>query len=121
MVPGASDTMRQGASLTFKVLQRYEDGEIVRWIGPPGTSEPAATLRLTAARAPESAAEPEPSEPAATAPADDTAAAQDAAEEDKGDDGVPIWVGIGLILLAALAGSGLARRRNRRRIERLRE
>ena len=103
---------REGATLTFKVVQRYEDGEIVRWLGPPGTSEPAATLRLTAARAPEAAA---------TAPADGTAAAQDGAGEDKGDDGVPIWAGIGLILLAAWAGSALARRRNRRRIERLRE
>ena len=31
---------------------------------------------------------------------------------------VPIWAGIGLIVLAAVAGNGLARRRNRRRLER---
>ena len=37
---------------------------------------------------------------------------------DDDDGGVPIWAGIGLILLAAVAGSSLARRRNRRRLER---
>ena len=34
-----------------------------------------------------------------------------------GGGDVPIWAGVGLILLAAVAGSGLARRRNRRRME----
>jgi hypothetical protein len=38
--------------------------------------------------------------------------------KDSGDDegGVPIWAGIGLILLAAVAGSAAARARNRRRM-----
>ena len=38
--------------------------------------------------------------------------------QDAGDDdgGVPIWAGIGLILLAAVAGSAAARARNRRRM-----
>jgi UPF0716 family protein affecting phage T7 exclusion len=31
---------------------------------------------------------------------------------------VPIWAGIGLILLSAIAGNALARRRNRRMMER---
>jgi UPF0716 family protein affecting phage T7 exclusion len=31
---------------------------------------------------------------------------------------VPIWAGIGLILLSAIAGNALARRRNRRLLER---
>lgn len=31
---------------------------------------------------------------------------------------VPIWAGIGLILLSAIAGNALARRRNRRMLER---
>jgi uncharacterized protein len=107
---------REGATLTFKVLQVYDDGEIVRWLGPKGTSEPAPTLRLTAARRP---AEPEQAQPA-PAPETETTEAQPAEDSnDGGDDGgVPIWAGIGLILLAAVAGSSLARRRNRRRIER---
>jgi hypothetical protein len=107
---------REGATLTFKVLQVYDSGEIVRWLGPAGTSEPAPTLRLTAPRGgqvpppveAQSEAQPEPTE---TQPPQDSG--------DGGDDGgVPIWAGIGLILLAAVAGSSLARRRNRRRLER---
>ena len=103
---------REGATLTFKVLQVYDSGEIVRWLGPKGTSEPAPTLRLTAAR---EQAEPEPATPD-TEPSE----AQPAQDSNDGGDGggVPIWAGIGLILLAAVAGSSLARRRNRRRIER---
>jgi uncharacterized protein YcnI len=31
-----------GRTLVFKVLQTYDNGEVVRWIGPPGTSEPPA-------------------------------------------------------------------------------
>jgi hypothetical protein len=112
--------LREGAILVFKVLQVYDDGEIVRWLGPAGTSEPAAVLRLTAARKQPPKAAPE------TAPEADEAPPSGAAEdsgggssEDKDDDGggPPIWAGIGLILLSAVAASALARRRNRRRLE----
>jgi periplasmic copper chaperone A len=106
---------RGGATLTFKVLQVYDSGEIVRWIGPAGTSEPAPTLRLTAPREPPPAEQPSDTE---TQPQTETAPATDTSDEG-GDEsgGVPIWAGIGLILLAAGAGSALARRRNRRRFE----
>ena len=103
--------LRPRTSLTFKVLQTYDDGEIVRWIGPPGTSEPAARLRLAAAK-PQQPAEQEqpPAETQTTAPSQPA--------EESGDDGggVPIWAGIGLLLLAAVAGSAAARARNRRRM-----
>ena len=107
---------REGATIKFKVLQVYDDGDIVRWLGPAGTSEPAPTLRLTAAR------EAAP-EDAQTTPRDERTAKQPAAEssadkDGKEDGGVPIWAGIGLILLSAVAASTLARRRNRRRMER---
>ncbi len=107
---------RAGTTITFKVLQVYDSGEIVRWLGPPGTSEPAPTLRLTAA-----AREPVPEAVQATPDVeqDEPAPAQDSSAGEQGDDGgPPIWAGIGLIVLAAVAGSALARRRNRRRIER---
>jgi uncharacterized protein YcnI len=100
-------------TLVFKVLQTYDDGEVVRWIGPPGTSEPAARLRLGALareEATEPAADEQPDTPPATPAEPDTGG-------DGDDGGVPIWAGIGLILLAAAAGSTLARRRNRRRVE----
>ncbi len=107
---------REGATLTFKVLQVYDSGEVVRWLGPESTSEPAPTLKLTAAAAPKVPPPAEANEPAA--PPTETQPAQGSKKEDGDDGGVPIWAGVGLILLAAIAGSTLARRRNRRRIER---
>jgi uncharacterized protein YcnI len=106
-----------GRTLVFKVLQTYDNGEVVRWIGPPGTSEPAGRLRL-GALAPKEATAPGEAEPDATpapAPAEPDPGGGDGGDGD--DGGVPIWAGIGLILLAAVAGSSLARRRNRRRVE----
>jgi uncharacterized protein YcnI len=97
---------RPRTSLTFSVLQIYDDGEVVRWIGPPGTSEPAARLRLTAAKRAQARPETQTTTPAQPP------------KDDSGDDGggVPIWAGIGLMLLAAIAGSAAARARNRRRM-----
>ena len=99
---------REGATLVFKLLQVYDSGEIVRWLGPEGTSDPAPELRLTAAREP--APEPGRQEPEVDA------RSQPAKSDDGGGD-VPIWAGVGLIVLSAVAGSALARRRNRRRLE----
>lgn len=43
-VPG-----KAGSTITFKVLQYYDDGEVVRWIGPPSSDEPAPDIDVTAA------------------------------------------------------------------------
>ena len=104
--------LRPRTSLVFKVLQIYDDGEIVRWIGPPGTSEPAARLRLDAAKPAQAPTEQE------QPPTGTQTAAPSQPANDSGDDGggVPIWAGIGLMLLAAVAGSTAARARNRRRM-----
>jgi periplasmic copper chaperone A len=40
-----------GTKLTFKSLQTYDDGEVVRWIGPPDSEKPAPQVTLTAAAA----------------------------------------------------------------------
>jgi uncharacterized protein YcnI len=105
---------RAGATLTFKVLQIYDDGEVVRWIGPEGTSEPAPQLKLTAARTPA----PEPGSATVDRPgATGATGAQAPSDSGGGDDGgPPIWAGIALIVVAALAGSWLARWRTRRRM-----
>ena len=106
--------LRPRTSLTFKVIQTYDNGEVVRWIGPPGTSEPAPRLRLTPARPEQSS--PQDQQPSSTT---QTAPQQTArGDSDKGGDGggPPIWAGIGLILLAAGAGTVAARARNRRRM-----
>jgi uncharacterized protein len=42
-VPG-----RAGDTLTFKALQTYSNGTVVRWIGAEGSDTPAPTVRVTA-------------------------------------------------------------------------
>jgi periplasmic copper chaperone A len=36
-----------GKSLTFKTVQTYDNGKVVRWIGPPDAEEPAPTVNVT--------------------------------------------------------------------------
>jgi uncharacterized protein YcnI len=43
---------KAGSTITFKVLQFYDDGEVVRWIGPPSSDEPAPDIDVTAAGGP---------------------------------------------------------------------
>jgi uncharacterized protein YcnI len=40
---------KAGEELTFKVLQYYDNGEVVRWIGGPSSEEPAPKIDVTAA------------------------------------------------------------------------
>ena len=37
-----------GKTLTFKVVQTYDNGKKARWIGPPGSDQPAPTVNITA-------------------------------------------------------------------------
>jgi uncharacterized protein YcnI len=37
-----------GKTLTFKVVQTYDNGKVSRWIGPPDADQPAATVNVTA-------------------------------------------------------------------------
>lgn len=39
---------KTGEELTFKVLQYYDNGEVVRWIGGPSSDEPAPQIDVTA-------------------------------------------------------------------------
>jgi uncharacterized protein YcnI len=39
---------KQGEELPFKVLQYYDNGEVVRWIGGPSSAEPAPRIDVTA-------------------------------------------------------------------------
>jgi periplasmic copper chaperone A len=93
---------KPGDKLTFKALQTYDDGQIVRWIGPEDAEEPAPTVTLT-----------EPAEGGghgAPGTATTSAAAAPAAVEDEGGEGVGVTAlivgGLGLVAgLAALAAS----------------
>ena len=50
---------KAGSTLTFKAVQTYSSGEVVRWIGPPDSEGPAPQVKLAAAEA----EEPRPSRP----------------------------------------------------------
>ena len=113
-----------GEKLTFKALQTYDDGEVVRWIGPEDADEPAPVVTLTAADsggghgAPGTSGDTSVSsddaagarEPAtgAEAPAENAAATV----EDDGSDGLTIaaLVVAVLALIAGLAAFITARR-----------
>lgn len=101
------------ATLTFKALQTYSDGEVVRWIGAPTADEPAPTVKLEAAAAGEAGH-------GAAAAEDDKAAAKTEAKaeddghgsgsDDDGGDGLAIAAlavgGLGLILGAGGLAAG---------------
>src|SRR3954463_2084647 len=40
---------KAGDKLTFKAVQTYSNGEVVRWIGAPGSDQPAPQVTVTAA------------------------------------------------------------------------
>jgi uncharacterized protein YcnI len=93
---------RPGSKLTFKALQTYTGGEVVRWIGPPDSEEPAPQVELTAAEGGGGAAEPAAAQ--APAPA--------AAEDDDGGNGLAIAA---LVVAIAALATGLAVLFTRRR------
>jgi uncharacterized protein YcnI len=88
---------RPGATLTFKALQTYDSGEVVRWIGAPDADEPAPRVKLTeAAGEGGHEANAQPAEPAA------------AGDGDGGDDDGPstalVIAALALAALGATAG-----------------
>lgn len=86
---------KAGSALTFKAVQTYSSGEVVRWIGPPDSDEPAPQVKLTAAE----------EEGGGTAPA----AQQQPASGDGGDDGGSDALSIiALIVGAAGLAAGIA-------------
>ncbi len=48
-----------GKALTFKALQTYSNGDVVRWIGAPDSESPAPQVQLTAAEPDDHHAKPE--------------------------------------------------------------
>lgn len=99
-----------GEQLTFKALQTYQGGEVVRWIGPADSDEPAPLVTLAAGEEEQGAA------PAATprdeAPGEPQSAAAPAGDDDGGPDGVAFAALIvgALGMAAGVAGLLVARR-----------
>jgi len=95
--------------LTFKTLVTYTDGKIDRWIGAPGSANPAPTVSLAPA-----AATPATSVPAirSEAPAQTTGGETPAPSSSNG----PLWWIIAVVVLVVIAvGVWLAARRGRGR------
>ncbi len=94
-----------GETLSFKALQTYQGGEVVRWIGPEDADNPAATLTLEAPEEEHGAA---PAAPPVAPPEPASASAGDGG----GSDGLAIAALIvGALGLAAGVGGLVAARR----------
>jgi uncharacterized protein YcnI len=98
----------KGDQIVWKALQRYSNGETVRWIGGPDSDNPAAVTKVTKSAARENAggegAESAPGTATATATAaavQTTAAA--ASGDDDGDSPLPLILSIAALVLAAAA------------------
>lgn len=90
-----------GKALTFKALQTYSNGDVVRWIGAPDSEHPAPTLQVSAAGASTTASAATPP-PAAPATSDDRGGTDTVSV-------IALVVGV-LALLAAGAAVLIARR-----------
>jgi uncharacterized protein YcnI len=97
---------KAGSTLTFKAVQTYSNGEVVRWIGPPDSESPAPQVKLTAAEEEGGAAQPAAEQPQAPAAEEN---------DDSGSDTLSIIALIvgGLGLVAGLAALLTGRRRAR--------
>jgi uncharacterized protein YcnI len=96
LVPG-----KVGQTLTFKALQRYSDGEVVRWIGTPSSDHPAPTVQLVAAEEGTTAHH----DAEQTGGTDKAAAGEDAApghDEDAGDDDGTDGLAVAALIVGAL-------------------
>ena len=97
---------KPGTTLTFKALQTYEGGEVVRWIGAPDSEDPAPQVKVTAGGDEHGAA-------ADTSATETEQTASKSDDDDEDDDVLPIIAlvvgGLGLLL----GGAALLRSRRR--------
>jgi uncharacterized protein YcnI len=97
-------------SLTFKAVQTYADGDVVRWIETGTDAEhPAPVLALTAASAPTETPTPEVTVTASAAPV----AAKDSSDDSDDSDALAA-IGLGVAVLAALLALAALVRSGRR-------
>jgi periplasmic copper chaperone A len=102
---------KAGTKLTFKAVQTYRSGEVVRWIGAPDADEPAPQVTLTAAEEDHHAAGKAEHEETA-APASATTGSDDG--DGGGSDTLAIVaLAVGGLGLAAGVGAFAASRRGR--------
>ena len=103
-----------GKTLKFPVVQTYSNGEVVRWIGAAASSQPAPTIKLSAATTPPP---PGPEPPAATNPTTTTATTATTPGTTAGEDNDGSstgWIIVAAIVVGvAAAGAALLWRRRR--------
>ena len=97
------------SGLTFAAVQRYSDGTVVRWIGPPGSDKPAGVLQAPLPVV--AVTPPPPPESVTTPPTASATTTEPASDENGGNRGLTI----GLIAAAAVALGGGAIALGRRR------
>jgi periplasmic copper chaperone A len=112
---------KAGDKLTFKALQTYSGGEVVRWIGAPGSDEPAPQVTVVAAQASGAAASASHGMSGGAAASGDSGPAQPAAAaNDGGSDGLSIAAliagGLGLLFGGGALGASRRRGRGERRM-----
>jgi MYXO-CTERM domain-containing protein len=101
--------------IAWRTLQTYSDGQTVRWIGAPGSDNPAAVTKI-AKDAPrenaggEGASSPAASPTASAAPTVAVAAITDPPADDDKDSPLPLILSIAALALAAVALLGSRRR-----------
>jgi periplasmic copper chaperone A len=89
-----------GESLAFPSIQRYSNGEIVRWIGPEDADEPAPLVEVLPAE--------EDGEAAATPAPAATSAPDEASSDDDATGRANLALGVGIAgLIAGVAALGL--------------
>jgi uncharacterized protein YcnI len=103
---------KAGDKLTFKALQTYSNGEVVRWIGAPASDEPAPQVSVTAAQASGAPASSHGSGAAAASSHNDPAQPV-SASTDGDSDGLTIAALVAGGLGLALGGAALAMSRRR--------
>jgi uncharacterized protein YcnI len=101
-------TPEQAGELQFKALQTYADGTVVRWIGAPGSENPAAVVKMRAGAAKQNAGgeSGEGDAPAATATAVNPIATEVTltAKDDGGSSNtLPIVLGAAGLMLGLIA------------------
>ena len=92
---------KAGDKLTFKALQTYDDGQVVRWIGPEDADEPAPIVTLEAGSA--GGGHGAPAASAGGGSEDQAAPASAPASSSSDDDGGSNTLSIVAIALGALA------------------
>ena len=109
--------------ISWPIVQRYEDGAVQRWIGPPGSDEPASRTQISESatpqdiiavngeQIPQSPAEPSAS-PAAPAAAPDDDSGEDEDESERERDPLALGLAGGALAVALVALVGSLRRRD---------